>query len=182
MHMALHAPFIGGWTTNQKLELLTFPRTRARAARRAQLRGIHRKHLADFFADLSDAERMLVLQDGVKWPNSALSVLAKLPPSVDLGDARADPRARSGGWWGLEQSDAVRKLAIGIVAVLGRSGDAESMAYLREVYERDPARRGYIAMALAQSPDGENWPLLVQSLHDRRWRLCRGGLAEAGDR
>ncbi len=60
--------------------------------------------------------------------------------------------------------EPVRRLRIGIVAVLGPSGKAEATAYLRELYERDPERRGYIAMSLAEHPDGENWPVLVKSL------------------
>jgi putative heme-binding domain-containing protein len=38
------------------------------------------------------------------------------------------------------------------------------MAYLRNLYEKQPDRRGYIAMALAEHPEGENWPLLIRSL------------------
>jgi putative heme-binding domain-containing protein len=163
MHLALHARFIGQWTTNQKFELLSFfERARALPGGHSFV-GYIENISRDFFADLSESERMLVLQDGAKWPHSALSVLAKLPPSVDLSTLAAI-RELDREMVGLEQTDAVRKLSIGVVAVLGRSGDDESMHYLRDVFGRDPARRGYIAMALAQSPDGENWPLLLQAL------------------
>jgi putative membrane-bound dehydrogenase-like protein len=163
MHIALHAPFVGGLTTNQKLELLTFLERARTLPGGHSFVGYIENISRDFFTDLSESERTLVLQEGFKWPSSALSVLAKLPPSTDAATLeqvrRLDQRLAE-----MEQTEPVRKLGIGVVAVLGRSGDAESMKYLREVYERDPARRGYIAMALAQSPDGENWHLLVQSL------------------
>ena len=38
------------------------------------------------------------------------------------------------------------------------------MRYLRELFERDPSRRTTVAMGLAQSPGGKNWPLLIRSL------------------
>ena len=48
--------------------------------------------------------------------------------------------------------------------MLGHSSDPTAQAYLRELYERDPERRGFIAMSLAEHPDGDNWPVLVKSL------------------
>ena len=53
---------------------------------------------------------------------------------------------------------------VGIVAVLARSGDAASMAYLRTVWDRNPERREPVAMGLAQAPQGDNWLYLVKSL------------------
>jgi putative heme-binding domain-containing protein len=60
--------------------------------------------------------------------------------------------------------EPVRRLRIGIVAVLGHSGNSAAQAYLRELYDRDPERRGFIAMSLAEHPEGDNWPVLVKSL------------------
>jgi hypothetical protein len=67
-------------------------------------------------------------------------VLAKLPPNADRATLE-QVRELDRRLVGLEQNEAVRRLSIGIVAVLGRSGDQESMQYLREVFARDPARR-----------------------------------------
>jgi putative heme-binding domain-containing protein len=50
------------------------------------------------------------------------------------------------------------------VAVLGRSGEDKSLAYLRDVYLHQPERRSPVAMSLTQHPDGDNWPILVDSL------------------
>jgi putative heme-binding domain-containing protein len=55
-------------------------------------------------------------------------------------------------------------LLVGLVAVMARSGDPASMAYLREVWRRDPERRPAVAIGLSQQPDGENWDYLVRSL------------------
>src|SRR5205814_774529 len=51
-----------------------------------------------------------------------------------------------------------------IVAVLARSGDEASLAHLREIWDKDPERRQAVAMGLAQSPEGDNWPYLLRSL------------------
>ena len=98
----------------------------------------------------------------MKWPTSTLSVLARLPehPSSETLQQiiKLDRDLRR------VDSDAARKLRIGIAAVLGGSRDAGAMAYLREVYENEPDRRVMLAMALAQQPEGENWQFLVRSL------------------
>ena len=57
-----------------------------------------------------------------------------------------------------------RTLQTGLVAILGESKHEKSMAYLREAFEKQPERRGELAMGLAQQPDGENYPLLLRSL------------------
>ncbi len=162
LHLALYARFIPEWSTQQKLALLKFFET-ARAIKGGHsYAGYIENTSRDFFAGLTEAERKLVLADGVKWPSSALSVLAKLPDHPDADTLRQ-----------IEQLDRrmsrvdgepAQKLGIGIVAVLGHSGDPAAMRYLRDVYQKDPERRGYIAMSLAEYPDAENWPLLVQSL------------------
>ena len=60
--------------------------------------------------------------------------------------------------------EPVARLRVGIVAVLGRSGEAESFKYLRNLYIHQPERRAPIAMSLTQHPEGDNWPILVDSL------------------
>jgi putative heme-binding domain-containing protein len=163
LHLALYGAFIGGLTTNQKMDLVTFLERAHALSGGHSFEGYLENIARDFVAEFSESERAIVLQEGAKLPNTALSLLAKLPPDVGppvLEQVRTLDRRLAG----VEATEPVRRLGIGIVAVLGRSGDAESMRYLREAYERDPARRGYIAMALAQSPDGDNWDLLVQSL------------------
>ena len=163
VHLALYGRFFDRWSTHQKFELLSFYEHARSMSGGHSFAGYLDNVARDFAASLNDSERAMVLEDAIKWPSFALSALARLPanPGENTLEQVAQLDRRLAG---LESNEAVRKLGIGVVAVLGRSGDEKSMAYLREVYGREPARRGYIAMALAQHPSGENWPLLVQSL------------------
>jgi putative heme-binding domain-containing protein len=116
----------------------------------------------DFAKTMDDEQAREVLAHGTRWPNAALGVMYRMPKEVDeetlgilknldaeIGDL-ADP--------------AAMRLKVGIVAVLARSGDLASTAYLREVWKRDPERRQAVAMGLAQQPNKENWDYLVRSL------------------
>ena len=60
--------------------------------------------------------------------------------------------------------EPIARLRVGTVAVLGRSGEPESLAYLRDVYLHQPERRAPVAMSLTQHPEGDDWPILVDSL------------------
>ena len=119
----------------------------------------------DFFAGLSEEQRQAVLINGAKWPTSALSVLARLP-SPSKRHALRHSRSLDRQVKRLD-TDAARKLRIGIAAVLGQSRDPDSMEYLRNLYENEPDRRVILAMALSQQPDGDNWPILVRLAVDR---------------
>jgi putative heme-binding domain-containing protein len=162
LHIALLARYIPGWTTSQKFALLKFYETARTLPGGHSFTGYVENVSRDFFVSLTEDERAQVLTEGTKWPSSALSVLAKLPddPGAEtLAQLQSLDR-------NLESStgESVRRLRIGIVAVLGHSGNSAAHAYLRELYDRDPERRGFIAMSLAEHPDGDNWPVLVKSL------------------
>ncbi len=163
LHLALYARYVPNWSTKQKLRLLNFYETARNGNGGHSYVGYIENVSRDFFSEFNDAERKIVLVDGVKWPSSALSMLAKLPDRPDAETlCQVEDLDRQ---LQKETSEAARKLKIGIVAVLGHSGDSLAMAYLREVYDKDPERRGYIAMSLAEHPEGENWDLLVRSLN-----------------
>jgi putative heme-binding domain-containing protein len=116
----------------------------------------------DFFPKLTETERQLVLVDGANLPMSALNVLRSLN---DLSDAALVSRLiRLDRQITGNDTPAAKQLATGIAALLGLSRDDEAMAHLRDVFRRQPERRDELAMALAQSPDGENWLLLVDAL------------------
>jgi putative heme-binding domain-containing protein len=116
----------------------------------------------DLAAGLSEQESQQVLAGGAHWPSAALAVLMKLPDSPGKAilrqikhlDQQLDGR----------DEETVRQLRLGIVAVLGRSRDAQAMEYLRRLYADQPSRREAVVMGLAQDPSGANWPLLVESL------------------
>lgn len=163
LHVALHARFLrAGWTTPLKMELLKYYEEARGIAGGKSFAGMLEQVSRDFCAELNEDERLAVLSDGVKWPNTALSVLARLPARPDRAllaqieqlDRQLQPLS----------GEAAKRLRIGIVAVLGGSRDPEAMSYLRQLFEDEPDRRVAIAMALAQEPDGENWPLLLRSL------------------
>jgi putative heme-binding domain-containing protein len=162
LQVALYARFMPGWTTEQKMELLKFYETARTLPGGHSFEGYIDNVSRDFFVGLTDDERSMVLTDGAKWPSSALAVLAKLPddvPSQTIKQLIALDRQISGS-----EGEATHKLGIGIVAVLGRSHDPAATAYLTEIYDKFPERRGQIAMSLTQNPGRENWPLLVQSM------------------
>ncbi len=163
MQAALCARFLMiGWNTARKLAMLKFFEEARSMPGGHSFAGYIENVSRDFFAGLNEEQRRAVLAGGAKWPTSALSVLARLPehPSSETLQqiTKLDRDLRR------VDSDPARKLRIGIAAVLGGSRDADAMAYLREVYENEPDRRVMLAMALAQQPEGENWPLLVRSL------------------
>lgn len=162
-HIAMHAPFLkSGWTTQQKLELVQYyeqARSSEGGTNIATYMDISCRTLMKSF---TQPERLLVFQQGTRWPSAALSALASLsgPPDEELLEAiiRLDKQLSQ------MEGEEVTRLRTGVVAVLGHHHTPESMAYLRELYETDPDRRETIAIGLAQAPAGENWPLLVQSL------------------
>jgi putative heme-binding domain-containing protein len=163
MQILTHAPFLrAGWTVRTKLEMLKAYEDARVLEGGHSFAGYIENVSRDFFATFDDDERRMVLADGAKWPSSALSVLAKLPqhPSVETLAAieRLDRKVKK------LDTEAAKRLRIGICAVLGASQDPQAMAYLREAYEAEPDRRVHIAIGLAQKPDGDNWPYLVRSL------------------
>jgi putative heme-binding domain-containing protein len=163
LQIAAFAPRIAtGWSTDDKLTMLRYYE-QVRAMEGGHSVSAYIETFArDFFATFSIAERRQVLAAGESFPTSALSVLAKLPANPGP-EALAELRT-------LDQkiSDApgepMARLRVGVVAVLGQSGEPESLAYLRSVYLNKPDRRAPIAMSLTQHPDGENWTILVDSL------------------
>ncbi len=163
MQVLTHARFLTtGWTLSLKLKMLEAYEEARLIEGGHSFAGYIENVSRDFFATFNEDERRLVLADGVRWPTSALSVLAKLPknpsPETLREIERLDRQVKK------LDTEAAKRLRIGIAAVLGASGDPEAMAYLRVLYETEPDRRVPIAMCLAQRPDGENWPLLVSSL------------------
>jgi putative heme-binding domain-containing protein len=163
LYAAMCARFLTtGWNTPRKLAMLKFFEEARTMPGGHSYAGYIENVSRDFFAGLNEEQRHAVLSGGVKWPTSALSVLARLPerpsPETLLEIVKLDREVRR------LDSDAARKLRIGIAAVLGGSRDEGAMTYLREVYENEPDRRVMLAMALAQKPDGDNWPYLIRSL------------------
>jgi putative heme-binding domain-containing protein len=107
-------------------------------------------------------ERKELIATGENYPTSALSILAKLPENPGpemLTEIRQLDKRLDG-----KTGEPIARLRVGIVAVLGRSDEKESLTYLRRLYIQQPERRAPVAMSLTQHPDGDDWVVLVDSL------------------
>lgn len=163
IHLAFNARFISsGWTVDQKLELLTFLEQVRGMAGGHSLSGYCDNLTRDFIKQMPETEQWMVVMRGASIPNAALMALAAAPsdlPEVKLSALVDLDRDLFG-----QESETARRLGIGVVAVLGRSRHPLAMAYLRNVYDDQPERRQEVVMGLAQSPNGENWEVLVRAL------------------
>jgi putative heme-binding domain-containing protein len=163
LHVAMHLRFLEtGWTSKQRLALLDYYEEANRRKGGASYARYVINATRDFCKGLSEEESRQVLASGEKWPNAALGALYKLPQQLDA-ELLAQLIALDGKL-ARQQGDSVQRLQVGIIAVLARSGDDESQAYLRKIWDTAPERRQAAALGLAQKPQGENWFYLVRSL------------------
>jgi len=163
VHVALMLRYLKkGWTGEQRLKLLRFYET-ASQQKGGGSYSLYVMHVSRDFARTLDAkDAKAILADGSKFPNAVLAALGKLPPKLDktmLKNIKKIDTEIHG-----KDDDEYKRLRVGIVAILARSGDDESMKYLRRIWSLDPERRPTVAMGLAQQPKGANWPYLVRSL------------------
>lgn len=163
LHVAMHLRFLKtGWTASRRMTLLEY----YEQSNQRKGGGSYARYIInatrDFTKDLTEEESLAVLAKGSTMPNAALGALYKLPAQLDDGmiatledlDKKLDGRT----------NDSVQRLRVGIIAVLARSGDDRSMAYLRKIWDADPERRQPAALGLAQKPEGDNWNYLVRTL------------------
>ena len=151
-----------GWTTPEKLALLRYYESARDMQGGASLAGYMESFARSFFTNLSLAECRQVLAAGERFPTSSLSILAQLPddPGQEILSLLRELDARIDA----SQDDRLARMQVGVIAVLAKTGDAESAAYLRKVYAETPSRRAPVAMALTQHPEGDNWPVLIDAL------------------
>lgn len=153
-----------GWTTESKQAFLKFYEVSRAVPGGYSVSAYLENFARDFFAQMTPAESRQIIVTGEQWPTSALSLLATLPqnPGAELlAELRAlDQRVKPM----CSKSDTYRRLRVGILAVLGRSGEPASLAHLRNIYANEPEQRTTVAMTLAQHPQGENWAFLVDSI------------------
>jgi putative membrane-bound dehydrogenase-like protein len=163
LHMAMHLRLLGdGMTQEQKRELLAYYEAAQQSTVGNSIPHYLRNAAKDFALSLGPGDSDLLLESGEKWPSAALGVLYKLPQQLDPATIELLQRldAKIAG----DTSQAADRLRVGIVAVMARCGNDACQSYLRDVWKREPERRQAVAMGLAQSPDGENWQYLVDSL------------------
>jgi putative heme-binding domain-containing protein len=162
LHLALYLRFIeSGWTPAQRLDVLAFYED----ANKKKAGGSYARYIInvtrDFCQQLTEDESRMVLMQGHKWPNAALGALYKLPQ--DLDEQTLGTLISLDGKLAPLKGDSIQRLQVGILAVLARSGDAASVAYLRKVFDESPERRQAAVLGLAQQP-GENWEYLIKSM------------------
>lgn len=163
LHVAMQMRYLeNGWKAGQRLQLIDYCEKAIKPSVASNYPLYLKNVLRDFARTVSEEESRAILAQGSKWPHAALGALYKLPQQLD--DSMRDDLRRLDKSLAGKQDETSKPLLVGIVAVLARSGDADSMEYLREVWKRDPDRRATVAMGLAQQPDGENWDYLVRSL------------------
>ena len=163
LHMALHLRFMeSGWTGERRLALLQFLE-KAQHGSKGSAVPLYVMHATrDFCRSMTAEESRLVLSKAADWPNAALGALYQVPRNVDaelLGYLKEIDQAIAG-----RSGDTITRLKVGIIAVLARSGDEQSMKYLHEIWKREPELRQPIALGLAQQPTGDNWSFLLHSL------------------
>ncbi len=162
-----------GWTAESKQPFLKFYEVSRAVPGGYSVSAYIENFARDFFTQMTPAESRQIITTGQDWPMSSLSLLATLPenPGADL---LAELRALDGRVKPLcSRSDAYRRLRVGILAVLGRSGEAASLEHLRNIYGNEPEMRTTVAMTLAQHPQGENWAYLVDAIKTVEGRVAQ---------
>ncbi len=163
LDLAFHlGSLVGDWNPEQQMRILNFFQQIRDWPGGAAFSAYVHQATAEFTQSMSDADLRQALLHGDRWPEAAFALLYQVPAELDAEMLEA-----------LKQLDRkiihlvdpdVFRLKVGITAVLARSGDQASMAYLRELWGLDPERRLAVAMGLAQHPSKENWPYLIRSL------------------
>ena len=165
VHVAMHLPFLKqNWETDDLFKIMKFLEDATKAEGGSSYPLYIMNATADLGKGMSLEDARTFVKEGVRWPNTALAALRKFPERIspdDFDALKAVDQAIDQS--GLE-ADYYKRLKTGITAILSRSGDADSMAYLREVWRRSPDRRASIAFGLSLNPDGENWDYLIRSL------------------
>jgi putative heme-binding domain-containing protein len=164
LHLAMHLRFLEhGWSADRRIQLLEF----FESAKQKEGGGSFERYIGnierDFGKGMPLEEGLAVLSAGAKWPDAAIGVLYRLPAELDEETVNAlrDLDRSLGPHAGDEH--ATHQLQAGIVAVLARSGDPESVEYLRQIWDTEPERREIAAIGLAQQAE-DNWAYLVRSL------------------
>jgi len=163
LHIAFHGRFMEDvLTLRQKLELLSYYEYARTLPGGHSFSRYVDNVLRDFVGDMSGEERQAILDHGTDLPSAALQALFKLEPP--LSDETIQSLIELDRQLLAVEGEPAEKLATGILAVLGESGSPEAIAHVREVFQNQPDRRQDAAVALAQHPGGENWPLLIEAL------------------
>ncbi|RMF40072.1 MAG: heme-binding protein [Planctomycetota bacterium] len=165
LHMAMHLRYFDhAWTAGERYALIKFFEQFNDIDAGSGVPLYVMNVTRDLCADMSLEEARIFVSEGAQWPNAALIALYRFPEKLERADLemlkRLDKEIDRPGF----EADQYKRLRTGIVALLTQHGDAEAMAYLREIWIRNPERRQAVALGLAMQPNDENWDYLVRSL------------------
>jgi putative heme-binding domain-containing protein len=165
MHIALHLRFFQHqWTSAERFAVVKFFEETQSADAGSSVPLYVMNVTRDLCRDLSLEEARIFVAQGAKWPNAALISLFRYPEKLSASDLQTlrklDQSIDQTGFDG----EHYKRLKTGIVAMLSQNADADSLAYLREIWIRSPERRQAVALGLAQQPTDEDWDYLVRSL------------------
>ena len=165
MHIAMYLRFFKHqWTSAERHAVVKFFEETQPAAAGSSVPLYVMNATRDLCRDLPMEEARIFVSEGAKWPNAALISLFHYPEKLSASDLQSlrklDQTIDQDGFDG----EQYKRLKTGIVAMLSQNRDAESLAYLREIWIRSPERRQAVALGLAQQPTDEDWDYLVRSL------------------
>lgn len=164
-HIAMHLRFFNHqWTSAERHAVVQFFEETLPADAGSSVPLYVMNATRDLCRDLPMEEARVFVSEGAKWPNAALISLFRYPEQLSASDLQTlrelDQTIDQAGFDG----EQYKRLKTGIVAMLSQNGDADSLAYLREIWIRNPERRQAVALGLAQQPSDEDWDYLVRSL------------------
>ena len=165
IHLALHLHASGeGLQPALRLAMIATLEEAGQASRGGGYKLYMQKAVKVLAKTVTEDQLELVLKKGHLWPNAAIAAFYKLPQVLDaetvkmVVDLDRNLKAMKAPNFATDQ------VRLGVIAVLGRSGDPDSMEYLRLLWQEEPSRRNDVVIGLAQQPGDENWAYLVSSL------------------
>lgn len=118
----------------------------------------------DIAKTITEDQVKTVLSNGDRWPNAVVAAFYKMPEKLDQEMVQLvidlDQSIKQAG----KTDPVTNQVRLGVIAILARSGDKESMDYLRQLWQQEEDRRNDIVIGLSQQPEAENWAYLVSSL------------------
>ncbi|MDB4678997.1 HEAT repeat domain-containing protein [Rhodopirellula sp.] len=164
--VAMYLQFLShDWTAEQRFKLLKYYENVSSKTTSSSLALYVQNVTKDFTKSLSNDDVLAILEQGKSWRNAALAALYKLPRPIDETNAAILRELDQDLVENPNHGEIERRLRTGIIALLATASDETSATYLRNLWRTEPERRPLVAMALAQSPGGDNWDYLVRSLN-----------------
>ena len=155
-----------GWTPELRTGLLDFYNVARILEGGNSYRGYLTNAANDVLKSMPPAEQLARISEGAKNSAGALSVVqnisGQLAPDQSAALHSLDQQLAG------DSSPPARELAKATLIALGR-GEPPALAYLHEVFETAPDRRGDVAqalsnLALAKGQRDADWPILIRSL------------------